>query len=476
MISNAIRSPIKLSVILITSMTIWSFTTNAHASDYEKVREFIITQERLVNDLGTAEDTFSQTLIEPLVQLAKLQSSANRLKDAQQTIAKALHTTRINYGLYDERQLPLLQLDIENTIALSDWNSAREKLDHYSWLLTEQIELPVTAILDTVLWLVSAHKQGSFAALEVDRAWHITRATMLSEALVSLTQRAGLHNTLPHVQSLYGLTQLYYLEAKAILAGGPPGHALRELHASISNVETRSSSQRRLYKSGLDRLVEIKSIIEASNKFNAEAAAMVNLRIADWNALFGRSENLTQDYELAIASLKRAGVSTQTIDTMLKQPTHLPRPNLSLSADEEIYTTRINVISLSQDTTPHLSMYEASANIPGVITEQNPHEWSRLMLTGWGSVVAKIKLDPDLRKAVKNSGYRTDSNVTPKQINLITAHNIEDLVLENARQRMEILGFRPAFVDGKPVASTLLVTYRLRDSLKTDQSNLLSLL
>jgi hypothetical protein len=451
------------------------FTASIQATDFEKVSEFIVTQERLVATLSTAENTFSQSLIEPLVQLAKLQSSANRLNDAQRTIAKALQTTRINHGLYSEKQLPLLQLDIETTIALSDWSSARDKLEHYSWLLTEQSELPITALVDSVLWLVSAHEQGSFAALETDRAWHITRATTLTEALVRLTHRAALHDSLPYVQFLYALSQLYYLEAKAILAGGTTGYQLREVHASVSNVESRANSQRRLYQAGLDKLVEIKTIMENSDKFNAEAVGLVNLRIADWKALFGRSEGLTQDYGLAIASLKRAGVSSNTIDKMFQQPTSLPRPNLSLSADEEIYTTSVNGISPLEDTALQLSLFEATANIPGVIKDHNPHLWSRPAAAGWSSIIAEITLDPRLQTTVKNSGYRTKSRVTPKQIKLITAHSSEAKMLQNARQRMSILSFRPAFVDGKPVGSTILVNYRLKLAMSDDQTTLVSL-
>jgi hypothetical protein len=210
---------LKLAAVAALCIPTWLFSTNIQAADFEALGELIAAQERLVSMLTAKDDVFSESLVQPPVQLAKLQVSANRFNDAEQTIAKALLATRVTNGLYDEGQLPLLQLDIETTITLSGWSSARDKLQHYTWLLTERFELPVAYLGESVSWLVSAHEQGSFAEAEANRAWHISQATKLYEALIGLSYLETLHDSSLYVRFLYDLTQLYYLEAKAILAG-----------------------------------------------------------------------------------------------------------------------------------------------------------------------------------------------------------------------------------------------------------------
>lgn len=451
------------------------FPVSTYATDFDKVGKSITAQEQLVSSLVATENVFSQSLIEPLVHLAKLQKSANHFSDAQQTISKAIQAARIAHGLYNEKQLPLLQLDIETCIALSDWTSAKDKLDHYTWLLIDHVELPIASIVDSLQWLVSAHEQGTFAATEEDRIWHITRATSLSKALVRLMQQEGLEDSLPHVQFLYDLTQIHYLEARAILAGGTTGFQLREAHAAISNVESRANSLRRLYNSGLDRLTEIRAIMRNSDKFNAEAISIVDLRVADWKALFGQSEDIAKDYGLAINHLKLAGVSDSSIHELLEKPTSLPRPRLSLSVAEEIYDVKTNKNPSASKDAVSLAIFEATSDIPGVAKEVNPHTWSKLTSKGWGSVIAEITLDPSAPTTLKNSGYRTKSNVTPKQISILATHDLEEQTLSNVQKRIAMLSFRPAFLDGKPIPSKIVLDYRFTGAEWNDQAKLITL-
>ncbi len=475
MVSKALRSKSILTVAAILSMPSFLAPNSGHAADFEKVGKSIVAQEQLVASLASEKDTFSQSLIEPLVQLAKLQSSANRIEEAQQTISQALQTTRINHGLYDKTQLPILRLDIETTIALTDWNSAKDKLDHYTWLLTDHIEQPVGSIAESLLWLVSIHEQGVFSATEDDRFWHISRANLLSKALVNLTQENNLQATLPHVQFLYALANMYFLEAKAILAGGTTSYQLREVHAAVANVETRANSQRRLYNSGLYTLFNIKAIMTDSDNFDDEALSMVDLRIADWKVLFGKVDDISKIYGPVITSLKQAGVDEQSIAELLQQPAPLPRATLTLSVAEEIYEIAASSVTSDQNSSVHLTLFEATSDIPGVILEEEPLTLTKLAQGDWGKIVVEVILDTSTDTSIKNAGFGTKSRVSPKQTKLVATYDQEYKTLEDVQARIAALSFRPAFVDGVPVKSTFTLDYRFRDAMWSESKQLLSL-
>ncbi len=464
-----------LAVLAIVTIPALLSTNSSYAADFEKVGESINSQERLVAAITSEKDTFSQSLIEPLVQLAKLQRSANLFKEAQESIDQALQTTRIAYGLFDEAQLPLLRLDIENTIALTEWDNGKDKLDHYTWLLTDHIEQPLGSLVESLLWLVSIHEQGVFAATEADRVWHITRASMLSNALISLTQQNNLQDTRPHVQFLYALTKMYFLEAKAILAGGTTSYQLREVNAAVVNVESRASSQRRLYNSGLSTLFNIKAIMRNSDDFNAEAMALVDLRIADWKVLFGKADDISKTYGHVITALKQAGVSEKSISDLLQQPAPLPRASLTLSVAEEIYSIAASSVVPDKDDSLRLSLFEATSDIPGIILDQEPNPLTQQMHGDWGVVATELTLNPHIEVSVKNAGFSTKSRVTPKQTKLMASYGLEQKTLENVQARIAAISFRPAFVDGIPTVSRLTLDYRFRDAIWSDNKQLISL-
>ncbi len=443
------------------------------AADYEKVESSIFEQEELLASLAAA-NSFSDTLIEPLIELAKLQESAGRLIDMQETISQALSVSRINHGLYNEAQLPLLRFEIESDIALLNWESTKEKLEHYTWLLTNQIALPLGTLSESLWWLISTHKYSALQASEDDRAWHIDRAKRLSEALVNITYREDLQHSLPHVQFLYNLTQMYYLEAKAILAGGSASYQLRRSYATVTNVETRSNSQRRLFNAGLNALYRIKNIVEASESFPKEAVGLVELRIADWNALFGYSDDIEADYGLAIASLQGAGISTQSLSELLANPVPIPRPSLFLGVAEEL--ADIQSISSSPTNTSRfqLSLEQASPSVPGVSSEGAGIPLGLNTDDNWLTLKAKLRLEPDVKSVNKNSGFRTKSFVTATDIEILESKGLVAAQLQQSKNQIAQLSFRPAFKGNKPAPSNLILSYKFQNQTPGNQPKLLS--
>jgi hypothetical protein len=60
--------------------------------------------------------------------------------------------------------------------------------------------------------------------------------------------------------------------------------------------------------------------------------------------------------------------------------------------------------------------------------------------------------------------------VTPKRVRLIDTSGLKDDALQNIRERISLLGFRPAFVNGKPVESTITVNYLFRKPIHSDEA------
>ncbi len=81
----------------------------------------------------------------------------------------------------------------------------------------------------------------------------------------------------------------------------------------------------------------------------------------------------------------------------------------------------------------------------------------------WAEITVSLTVNPGDRVTVRNSAFRTRSRVTPSSVALRDTQAGTQLTNE-ALDRIQTLSFRPAFVDGKAVASNVELDYLVRDS------------
>jgi hypothetical protein len=423
------------------------------ARDFEAVAEQINVQNHSLQQLEAMHGRYAYELVESLQQLADAQLAANRFDDAEKSLERALQITRVTFGLNTNRQYDLLQMALDIDIRRLNWDSVNQQLQHYTWLLGKKYEGTAPDRMQRMQWLSNAYLRSAIIDPGERRGTYLASATSVNEAAMAYAETTRQKDSAMFPQLVYALTQKYYIEARAIAAGGETGYTLRHINPGIDVVDSRKDALQKRYRAGLHNLKLLSSLLRANPAYSAEAVAMVELHIADWTALFEESEDVSVLYSTAMRSLLEAGLDQQLLNQLFASPVVLPRPKLELSVSQALavdYPDGSVPVSPLLDPSPNqrLSVLEPSEHIPGFVQDLRSADHNLPGLDNWGKLTVQISLDPSKKAGLWSQGILRERRVTAKQMQLQGSLTSADTELEKILARVERLPFRPVFKDG----------------------------
>lgn len=432
--------------------------------DYVAASETLQAQQARVYDLAEQNGRYHQSLVEPLQQLALSQLEVSRYDDAAKTADYAIQITRSTFGLDTPQQYDLQQMAIEVDLLRQDWKTINTRLDYYSGLVLSNYVGSVPDRIARLLWLADIHVRGGIEDSSDNHAAHMREATWLNETAVSYAEKHGLGNSRLHAEMLYALTQKYYLEARAISDGGATSYRIRQIHPQIPAVTDKFDALHERHAKGLATLYKMRDMFANVSGFGPEAAAMAELYIADWNALFNESDDINAEYQRAIAAMHDAGVPAERISRFLASPVAIPGTRLELRVSSALKpgtsTTRIGE---TDEPVFRISLIEPAAHLAGFTQELALVDWQGGLIEDWSRLSVRMTLDPDKQVKVRNGAFRTKSKVTGTDVELLESE-ADSALSKQALRRIKTLAFRPAFVEEQAVASNVIVDYLVRNS------------
>ncbi len=440
--------------------------------DYAAAEQALQLQQERLYTLANEHGRYHETLVDPLQSLALTQLEVSRYDSAAATADYAIQIVRTSFGLQTPQQYDLQQMAIEIDLLRQDWEAINERLDYYSTLILSKYHGSIADRISRLLWLADIHVRGGIEDLEEKQAAHMREATWLNETAVGYAEKHGLSHSRLQAEMLFALSQKYYLEARAISEGGPNSYRLRQVHPDVHRVQGKFDALDARHAAGLLALEHLRDIFKAAPSFGAEAVAMAELYIADWNALFNASEDISAEYQNAVAAFKAAGVPEARISRFLASPVAIPSPRLDLRLSDAMATHSLG-ISKSANKPHRLSLIEPASHLAGFTQELALVDWQGGLEEDWSRLTVRMTIDPAQQVTVRNGAFRTKSKVTGTDVVLQTTE-AELEVTEQAMQRIKTLSFRPAFEHGEAIASTLLVDYLIRDSAKPSVTPLIA--
>jgi len=446
-----------------------------NVSPFEDIERWQSLVAQVQNDHGS----YSHYLIEPYTQLARAQLSGNRLEDARASVSKAIHNSRINNGLHSAEQIPLQKLAIEIDSMESDWTGVEEKLIALVSLVTGRSELKPKQVIEELQWVSHTRELAVQEDTEDRLAVNIINTTILSEHMVVIAQRAALTGTDFYLKLLHSLANQYYLETKAIIAGGNTSYKLRVTNLDLNFVDSHQEAIEKRYLAGLDKLQMIQDLAG-----NPVALAFSELNIADWKAMFNRSKDISADYESVYEKFIHTSANLEQIDNFFATNKVLPVANLQLDFYDHgginlVYAanTRSTTLPTTLPTTERsntrnlVQVAELNKHLPGFENPRARRENKDKLAGGWDTVRAEITLDPHKRKTIRGADFQVKSFVTGNEIDIIDNGHIQGRQLRKTASRVKALSFRPIIRGGKVEASTIVVDYLFRsDELYTGEN------
>jgi len=321
-----------LPLIVVAAATV-SLTGQSFAKDFSSLQQEISRISDAVTDIELEEGRHDFALIEPLHLLGKIQFQANLFADAEKSIDRAVQIARFSDGLYTPVQYPLLQVAIEIELVRENWKKVDEKLNHYTWLISQQYQGKVKPRIEQARWIADARLQAFRGDGAKMRAPHLMTATLLREANVQYAQVMWLTDDSLYGELLFELANAYRLEADAIKEGGSTGYQLRRVFPGLDIFEDRREAVDKRYRFGLEKLQMLQRLIETHTAYDHDAYVMMDLYLAEWHGYFDKQEQQEAAINDAIARIVQTGQDETAVLTLQDQPSGLPWERLQLDFD-----------------------------------------------------------------------------------------------------------------------------------------------
>ena len=313
-----------------------------------------------IHETQEKQGAYGDKVWEQMVGLGVTQQNAGHHLEAVATLNQALHINRVNHGLHNLDQVPIIDLLIKSNTALSDWKALDQNFHYLYWLYRRvygENDMRLLPVIDRVgLWHLNAYKLG-----ESDNplAHLLAAQNLYSDAVNIIEINQGELNP-GEINPLYGIMLTNYL--MAVHASASPD--TDELRSSItmSNqsfrrcgssfvshrdpffdncydplyMEEEEANRQEIistsYRNGKKALTRMIDVYEKNPSLPPEDHAMAYIRLGDWYMLFNRPSSATKSYEKAYALLENS--KSDTREQLFGSPRSLPEMHFMLTAKQ----------------------------------------------------------------------------------------------------------------------------------------------
>ncbi len=276
--------------------------------------------QRQIEALEDREGAFSAGLSEQLLGLGlALQRNGDHL-GAIEVFKRGVHISRINEGLYSQRQLSLLQGEIASHVAMGSFEEADERQRYLyrvqAQTLSEQSR--VQALMQHALWQRQAYEVGvdeePFARL--NRMWSLYRLALTETVKVEGESSSAL------LPPLYGMLRAQYLLSGFVGELSTGTYRTRNFYASEDSSQMAYRSQS--YQQGKAVIRAIYDVRAAQPTASAVDTIDTTMMLADWSMWHGRRSDAMETYGKLYAELAQLDDAEEVIAAVFDEPRPLP--------------------------------------------------------------------------------------------------------------------------------------------------------
>jgi tetratricopeptide (TPR) repeat protein len=273
--------------------------------------------------LESSGGAYDPGLPEHLLSLGLALERAGRHEEAIKVFKRGAHLTRINNGLYGAGQIPLLNGEIRNRLALGQYAEADERQEYMYRVLVRGMgsgSSRATALMQQARWQYSAYQLGVGGATypRLMNMWDLYRL-----ALNDVIAAEG--ETSPALlPPLYGMLRAQYLIA------GYQGDTPTAGFSSDSNFEGRQDLNRfyayraQSYDKGQAVIQAIRDLEREQNGANSVKTIEALVLLGDWFQWHGEPDDATNSYSLAFTELLGLDNAQVETDRIFGDPVPLP--------------------------------------------------------------------------------------------------------------------------------------------------------
>jgi tetratricopeptide (TPR) repeat protein len=432
------------------------------ASETETLNELEAYREQ-INELEVSIGRYDLGLIAPLAQLAEVAISLEQFDESHDVLDRAVQIYRSNEGLYTENQLPLLQMMAANSARRGDWGHVNDTLEHLLWLYTNKHRGLDSNLVDELMQLSDLHFEAIVGDDVEMQSFHFRKASEISWIAIRVAETIWQPSDERLPGLYYDLARQFYLQAIAMSNGGRIAYELREIVPESGWVRSRAVSKNRLYNSGVRLFHSMRQVYETAEPLNAEALAMVDLYLADWELVFGQKSAETS-YQMAFDGLLESGITIDSLHEFFDEPLLIPVPKfyssitqastaklqISPVAEPSLVSIPDNAMQFSEWSNAFPNVQYPLSRVP--LLSDEPSAWN--IVTFSFELAALEKISRWVR-----GRYITNRSV-PQDFEIIEFIPESSIEMNSFTNKLHSMHFRPRLLNGAPQPSNGTMTYR----------------
>lgn len=285
-----------------------------------------------IRELEFSGGVYQPELAETLAGLGRVYLDLGDLEAAEKSFRRALHTSRVNDGLYNSNQLPILDQLIDVNTVTGDWADLDQSYNYLYWVSKRNYGADDPRLLPVIDRIGRWHLQAYTSTADGQPLQHLLVADEMYNKAIQIVETHYGASDPRLVNALYGMALTNYQMAVLVSdaekfneisngKGNAFGNGRREL---IQEARTRDDLMLTGFVKGKNAMERVVAIHDANPQMPVESRAVALVHLADWYLLFNKWNSSQKIYSQAYAVLTDQGLPVEQIDALFAHPRPLP--------------------------------------------------------------------------------------------------------------------------------------------------------
>ena len=308
-------------------------------TDTDQLQDAVTDYQNSIKQLQSAHGAFYDQISEELVGMGLAYRNLGQDKQAINAFNRSLHINRINHGLYDASQLPILELIIQTNTALADWKALDQNYHYLYWVNRRIYGDHSPRLLPVINRLGRWHLHAYSQAVDSVPFNHLLAAEQLFQDAVQIIDKNFGPDDPRQITPLYGLVMTdYQIASNATVTVVHADMRFTSINSSLmdqmqDDERNRQELISQCYRDGKKALLKVVDIYSKNTDLPVAAHGMAQVMLGDWYLIFDRRNAASDTYAEAYSTLQQSGMQKQELDRLFGKPQSLP--DLQLPMDDQ---------------------------------------------------------------------------------------------------------------------------------------------
>lgn len=276
-----------------------------------------------ITDLESRQGAYAPGLSEQLMGLGRSYHEQGLFEEAIKVLKRAVHVSRINNGLNDAAQIPLLEQLIQSLIAKGDYDTADER-QYYLYRLQRRLYSASDPQMSAAMMRRARWEQQAYALSVGDESFSrlLTMWQLYSRVVTNIAQTEG-NNSVLLLEPLNGMVETQYLIA-AYDGESKSGIQFGEVGSGNPDVARFDLVQINNYKQGQAVLGAIRDVLRANESPQSSKSTEALIDLGDWIQWHGNLRAAEEVYREAWAELSLLDAAEDLLNYHFGSPQLIP--------------------------------------------------------------------------------------------------------------------------------------------------------